>query len=59
MADTITASAKPTVSAANKATSTTLTGWTTSLSAGDVLIANVDSTSGLGRARLYLHVRRA
>ncbi len=59
VADTITASAKPTVSGSNKATSTTLTGWTTSLSAGDVLIANVDSTSGLGRARLYLHVRRA
>ena len=58
VADTIAASAKPTVSAATKATSTTLTGWTTALSAGDVLIANVDSVSGIGRARLYLHLRR-
>jgi hypothetical protein len=41
----ITASAKPTVSAARKATSTTLTGWTTSVVKGDYLYVTVDSVS--------------
>jgi len=45
VADTITASAKPTISAAAKYSDTTLTGWTTSLSAGNVLKFHVDSTS--------------
>ncbi len=41
--NTITASAKPTVSATIASTNTTLTGWTTSVSARDVLRYNVDS----------------
>src|SRR5262245_18801188 len=44
-ADSITASAKPTISTATKAQSGTLTGWTTSVSAGDVLRFNVDSVT--------------
>jgi hypothetical protein len=37
VADTITGSAKPAITASNKNTSTTLTGWTTSINAGDIL----------------------
>ena len=44
-ANSITASAKPTISAAQKASSTTLTGWTTSVSADDVLGFEVESAS--------------
>jgi hypothetical protein len=58
VADTITASAKPTISAATKATSTTLTGWTTSFSEGDVFEINVDSASTITRVVGYLHVTR-
>jgi len=43
--DTITASAKPTVTTAAKAESSTLTGWTTSVAAGDVIRVNVDSAA--------------
>lgn len=47
VADTIVASAKPTISSATKASDTTLTGWTTALAAGDVLYFNVDSVASL------------
>lgn len=43
--DSITASAKPTVTTAAKAESSTLTGWTTSVAAGDIIRVNVDSAS--------------
>ncbi len=56
VADTITASAKPTLSAANFVSSTTLTGWTTSLAAGDVLAFNVDSAALVTRVLLQLTV---
>lgn len=45
VADTITAAAKPTISAATKYSDTTLTGWTTAVTAGDVIKFHVDSTS--------------
>ena len=45
VADTITASAKPTLSTAQKSSDTTLTGWTTALAAGDFLEWNVDSVT--------------
>jgi hypothetical protein len=54
IADTITASAKPTLSAANKSDNTTLTGWTTSVTAGDVFIANIDSCTGVHSCALQL-----
>lgn len=43
VADTITASAKPTLTADLTYTDSTLTGWTTSVTAGDVIKINVDS----------------
>jgi hypothetical protein len=54
---TITGSAKPTLTAALKATSSTLTGWTTVLDLGDYLDINVDSTT-VGTATLTLFVDR-
>ena len=45
VADTITASAKPTLSSANKSVDTTLTGWTTAITAGDWLVFKLDSIS--------------
>jgi hypothetical protein len=46
-ADSITASAPPTISADQKAQNTTLTGWNTTVTAGDIIIANVDSVTSL------------
>ena len=43
VADTITASAKPTISAGTKYESTTLTGWARHFAPGDILLFNVDS----------------
>lgn len=54
--DTITASAKPTLSAASSATSTTLTGWTTSVAAGDVFAFNVDSVTTVTQVLIHLTV---
>jgi hypothetical protein len=58
VADTITASAKPTISAATKSQDATLTGWTTSISAGDILGFNVDSASTVTRVHLILKVTK-
>jgi len=58
VADTITGSAKPTISASNKANSSTLTGWTTTISAGDVLYFNVDSCSTITEATLTMKVTK-
>jgi hypothetical protein len=54
-ADSITASAPPTLSSANKSQDSTLTGWTTSVTAGDVLGFNVDSVSTVTRIALLLN----
>jgi len=54
VADTITASAKPTLTAATKAESATLTGWTTAFSAGDVLGFSVDSATTVTKVSLVL-----
>lgn len=45
IADSITASAKPTLTAALKNQSTSLTGWTTTINAGDILAFNVSSNT--------------
>lgn len=58
VADTITASAKPTLSSAQKYQDSTLTGWTTTVTAGDILIANIDSVSGITNAVLTLKMQR-
>jgi hypothetical protein len=57
VADTITASAKPTLASANKSEDTTLTGWTTAVAAGDVLGFTVDSIATLTRVALSLTVQ--
>jgi hypothetical protein len=58
VADTITASAKPTLSATTKAQSGVLTGWTTSIAAGDTIRVNVDSITTCQRVTLALRVTR-
>lgn len=57
--DSITASAKPTLSSALKYEDTTLTGWTTSLAAGDYLRVNVDSATTVTRVVLVLTLTRS
>ena len=52
--DSITASAKPTLSSATKSDDTTLTGWTTAVTAGDVFGFNVDSASLVTQVALQL-----
>lgn len=56
--DSITASAKPTLSSAVKAQDATLSGWTRSIAAGDTLRVNVDSASTVQRVTLALKLRR-
>lgn len=58
VADTITASAKPTLSTATKTTDTTLTGWTVAVAAGDTLRFNLDSVTTLTRVTVILKVKR-
>ena len=57
-ADSITASAPPTLSSAQRSSDSTLTGWTVSLAAGDYLGFNVDSASTVTRVTLALKVTR-
>lgn len=54
VADSITASAKPTLSSADKSQDDTLTGWDTDLLAGDVLRFNIDSFSTITRLAVCL-----
>jgi hypothetical protein len=58
VADTITASAKPTLSSAVKYQDSTLTGWTKNFAAGDILRLNVDSATTVQRVTLSLKVTR-
>lgn len=57
-ADSITASAPPTISSATKSQDTTLTGWTTTVTEGDVLRFNVDSATTITQVTLALRIRR-
>jgi hypothetical protein len=59
VADTITAAAKPTISTAVKGQSSTLTSWTTTLAADDVLLFNVDSVTSIQSVTLFLKLERA
>jgi hypothetical protein len=52
----IVASAPPTLTSQAIATSSTLTGWTTSISSGDILIFTLSSVSNLHRVVLVLEV---
>lgn len=58
VADSITAAALPTISAAAKSQDSTLTGWTTTITAGDILRINVNSATTITRVTLGLKVRR-
>lgn len=56
VADTITASAKPTITTAVKSEDTTLTGWTTAVAAGDIFAFNIDSVTTIQRIILELTI---
>lgn len=56
VADTITAAAKPTLTSARTATSSTLTGWTTAVAADDFLFFNLDSVSTVTQLKIILAV---
>ena len=56
-ATSICGSAKPTLASAQKATSSTLTGWTTALPRGTVLRPVLESASAVTRLSLTLYVR--
>lgn len=57
-AGSIAASAKPTISSATKSKDSTLTGWTTSISAGDILGFKVDSITTCQRVTVALKVTK-
>jgi len=59
VANTIVASAPPTLSSAQKSQDTTLTGWTKSVSAGDVFGFNVNSASTITRVMLALGITKS
>jgi hypothetical protein len=54
VADTITAAAKPTLSAVNKNEDSALAGWVTTFAAGDILGFNVDSAGTVTKVALVL-----
>ena len=56
--DSITASAKPTISSALKGQSSNLTGWTTAVAVGDVIRVNLDYVSSITRATLVIEITR-
>ena len=58
VADSICASAKPTLSSAEKSEDATLTGWTTAIAAGDVLRFNVDSATTVQNVTIILKVTK-
>lgn len=55
----IVASAPPSMSSAQKNTSTSLTGWTTAIAAGDILSFNLDSVTSCKRLVLELQITRS
>lgn len=56
IANTITASALPTLTSQQYVSSSTLTGWTTSVTAGDVFGYNLNSASTLNRVTLQINI---
>ena len=58
VANTITASDKPTLSSHSTYQSTALTGWTTSITAGNTLRFNVDSVTSIQRVTISLKVTK-
>jgi len=58
-ADSITASAPPTITSSNKSQDSTLTGWTTNVTAGDIFTVNVDSITDLTQVTLVLKISKS
>ena len=58
VADTITAAALPTITTADKSTDSTLTAWTKTLAAGDIILGNIDSVTSITALKLILKVKR-
>lgn len=56
-ANSITASALPTLTSSNYIYSTTLTGWTTTVSAGDVFVFNANSASSVTKLTIILYLQ--
>ena len=54
VSDTITASALPTLSSEDHASDVTLTGWTTTVTSGDIMKFNVNSVTGITQCTLIL-----
>ena len=54
VANTITGSALPTITTSTKGQSSTLTGWTTTITSGDILRFKVDSCTTITKASLSL-----
>ena len=59
VADTIVASAPPTISGAVKGQDSTLTGWTQAIAAGDIFLGNVDSCTTIQACSLSFKVTRS
>lgn len=59
VADTIAGSEKPTLSSAQKNQDLTLTSWTTSVAAGDILAFNVDSVATVTRVTLSIRAEKS
>lgn len=57
-ANSICGNSKPTLTSAQKSQGTSLSGWTTTISAGDIIGFNVDSVSTVQRVNLLLWVVR-
>ncbi len=58
IADTITGTEKPTLSSQQKNRDTSLTTWTTNISAGDIIAFNVDSASTVQRVNVIIKVNK-
>lgn len=56
--DSIVASASPTLNSAAKAQDAALTGWTTTIAAGDILRFNINSVATITRLTIVLQVLR-
>lgn len=59
IANTITASAKPTLTSAQKNTNSILTGWTTTVTAGDIFAFNLESASTLTNINVILKITKS
>jgi hypothetical protein len=59
VANTIVASAKPTIASASNATSIGLTGWGVTFSAGDIYGFNIDSIAAFTKVNLSLRVNKS